>query len=345
MSKLERVDGLDTVRALAALSVAFAHIVSPPLALATKDSFSDGGIVSTCAGCLFTGHPAVVAFFVVSGFCIHYPFTSGNLPVFAFWMARLVRVLVPAIAAYLVAKLARINGYNFIDGYILWSIVCEIFYYACYPAFLFVSRWVGWGSQFLISLALSYVIVALLGSDEYGNAQIYGPALNWLVALPSWLIGCVLAERVALKNGIERERVTALGITLRRLGIAGLATLLCIATSRTPFGYYLTMNLFSLVVFLWVRDEISYGARQGWCDKTGKWSYSIYLLHMPLFVLLVKVSGRWIPLQFQPLLLFPALYGCFLFFRFIEAPSHRWARQTFDRMRTRGPFVVVKPHV
>ncbi len=345
MSKLERVDGLDTVRALAALSVACAHIVSPPLASVTKEYFSDSGFVSTCAGCLFTGHPAVVAFFVVSGFCIHYPFTNRNLPVFAFWLARLVRILIPAIAAYLVAKLARIDAYNFIDGYILWSIVCEIFYYAFYPLFLLASRWLAWSGQFLISLALSYAIVAHFGSDEHGSAHIYGPALNWLVALPSWLIGCVLAERVSLNTGIEKGRVSAMGIAARRLGIAGLATILCIATIRTPFGYYLTMNVFSLVVFLWVRDEILNGARGGWCDRTGKWSYSIYLLHMPLFVLLMKVLGRWIPPQLQPLLLLPALVGCFLFFRFIEVPSHGWARQTFNRMRTYGPFVVVKRNV
>lgn len=82
---------------------------------------------------IFTGHLAVIAFFVVSGFCIHYPYRNAFLPARAFWVARLIRIMIPATVAMALAQSLGMKEYNFADGYILWSIVCEIFYYLAYP--------------------------------------------------------------------------------------------------------------------------------------------------------------------------------------------------------------------
>lgn len=194
---LRHVYGIDSVRALAALSVVFAHIVGPALSdlLARIPPLAET-IIPNFAKYLFTGHPAVIAFFVVSGFCIHYPYTKKALPILPFWAARWTRIIIPLLVAILVAKLARLKGYNFWDGYILWSIVCELFYYMLYPLFLLVSRWVPWGIQFYLALLLSFTVPIGLGSDQYGNAHVYGPLLNWVVGLPSWLAGCVLGETI-----------------------------------------------------------------------------------------------------------------------------------------------------
>ena len=81
MSKTNYFQGVDRLRAVAALSVLLAHVVGPSLP----------GI----AKYIFTGYPAVVAFFVISGFCIHAPYVKATLPVRAFWLARFVRICVP----------------------------------------------------------------------------------------------------------------------------------------------------------------------------------------------------------------------------------------------------------
>src|SRR2546426_7585050 len=106
-----RVLGIDRIRAFAALSVMLAHIVGPEL--------------PGMAIYAFTGIPAVFIFFVVSGFCIHYPYISKPLPVSAFLAARLVRIMLPVLIAMILANAAHVLSFNLKDGYILWSIVCE----------------------------------------------------------------------------------------------------------------------------------------------------------------------------------------------------------------------------
>ena len=114
MSKTNYFQGVDRLRAVAALSVLLAHVVGPSLP----------GI----AKYIFTGYPAVVAFFVISGFCIHAPYVKATLPVRAFWLARFVRICVPVAIAWPIANLLGMKVFNPVDGYILWSVVCELWY-------------------------------------------------------------------------------------------------------------------------------------------------------------------------------------------------------------------------
>lgn len=119
-AKAEHVEGIDSVRALAALSVVLAHIVGPELPGLLKRTALVTTVIPDLAQYVFTGHPTVIAFFVVSGFCIHYPYVRKPLPVLPFWVARGIRIMIPALVAMVLAKLAKLHDYNFWDGYILW---------------------------------------------------------------------------------------------------------------------------------------------------------------------------------------------------------------------------------
>jgi peptidoglycan/LPS O-acetylase OafA/YrhL len=282
---------------------------------------------------LFTGHPAVIAFFVVSGFCIHYPYTRKALPVVPFWAARLVRIMIPALAAIALAKLAELKFYNFWDGYILWSIVCELFYYMLYPVFLFTTKWLSWRSQFYFALTLCFAIGIGVGSDEYGNPHVYGMFLNWIIGLPSWLAGCMLAEQI----GTAREATQASSkgeVILWRLFVAGIASWLFWSSMNTAFGFYLTLNGFALLVFLWIKAEIHFLTRRqdSVLERVGKWSYSMYLVHMPAFVILGRFfTPSWSELT--QVFVFPfVLYVCFLFYRWVELPAHNYARYLFKKI-------------
>jgi peptidoglycan/LPS O-acetylase OafA/YrhL len=267
----------------------------------------------------FTGMPAVIAFFVVSGFCIHFPYRNKDVPKTAFWTARAIRILIPALIAMTLAQLEGIASYNFVDGYILWSIVCELFYYAAYPALLWIARRIGWFRLFAASAVLAYAIVIWFGSDIYGNIHIYHWYGNWIVMLPSWLLGCILAEEL---NERRSRNVWAW-----RFMTAAVASFLYWTTINKWLGFYLTMNAFAVIVVFWVRAEITNAETRAIVilESVGKWSYSLYLMHMVMasFVGFALHSDN-------PLVVIPfALLGSYAFFLCVEKPSHKLSQRAF----------------
>lgn len=333
----KRISGIDSVRAFAALSVALAHILGVQLPELLQDVFGFSGGITVISRYLFTGHPAVIAFFVISGFCIHYPYTNSVLPVLPFWAARWTRIIIPVGFAWVCAMQINMPKYNFREGYILWSIVCELYYYSLYPVFFFLSRFIGWKTQFYVALIISFIVVIVLGSNQNGSAHIYGPFLNWLVALPSWITGCVLAEKI----GSGSYRQAKGGVGLWRLTVASVASLLYWLTINTPFGFYLTMNAFSLVVFFWLEVEIANGQknRSSMFESIGKWSFSIYLFHMIIFNFLVKTFHLPGPLG-RMLFLPVVLFVCYLLYLLVEKPSHRYAKYLFGSTRECSDWLV-----
>lgn len=343
----QHILGMDTVRAFAALSVVLAHILGPWLpGILLRVGVSQE--LAKLSRYIFTGHPAVIVFFVVSGFCIHYPYTRRNLPVIAFTLARWTRIMPPALVAMALAYMLHVEGFNFIDGFILWSIVCELWYYSLYPLFLLLSRRVSFKMQFLVALLISLMLVAYLGSNQYGNAHIYGPGLNWLIALPSWLLGCVLANQ--LSSEVAPEKYSMRSIILWRASVAIVASVLYWLTLNTPVGYYLTMNLFAIMVFFWIRAEI--GAPKNansLFERIGMWSYSIYLFHMVFLAFISKLSSVHLvfPAFISKLLNVPLinitviLWLCYLAYKVVEKPSHNYARRLFKDNRERFRRVTV----
>jgi peptidoglycan/LPS O-acetylase OafA/YrhL len=165
--------------------------------------------------------------------------------------------------------------YNPIEGYILWSVVCEAIYYCLYPLILPLARRIGWVMLISLSVIASYSIAIGLGSDQYGNAQIYGPQLNWVVALPAWLLGCYLAEN------FDRIRLPGT-VWSWRISTAVTASVLYWATINTPVGFYLTMVPFSALAGCWLLAEINNAADRApisSLEAIGKGCFSIYLVH------------------------------------------------------------------
>lgn len=298
-----RIYGIDRLRAVAALSVVLAHVVGPSLPGLTKY--------------IFTGYPAVVAFFVISGFCIHIPFINRPLPINSFWFSRFVRIVIPVSIAWPIASLLRMRSFNPWDGYILWSVVCELWYYALYPLFLMLHRrGLSFAVQWKIALPVAFGLAWWVGTDQYGNASGYGWWLNWLIGLPSWLIGCALAER---KH--------AGPVLLLRILVALTAAILYWATMNTPVGFYLTGNLFGILCASWISAEIAAAKGEHWLDRMGKWSYSTYLFHVIVWAIVRHVvtlpAFAYIPF---------ILLGCYIFYRFVEEPSHQLARRIYRRL-------------
>lgn len=88
------------------------------------------------------------------------------------------------------------------------------------------------------------------------------------------------------------------------------------------------MNVFALLLYKWIQAEITYyknrRANAGF-KKLGKFSYSLYLCHPVVFLLLKRL------IVFNtiayPLFVLLTIVAAYLFYLLIERPSHSLARR------------------
>src|SRR4051812_16239854 len=91
----DRLKGLDSIRFVCALWVALNHVGFFNRAASPLPHFFQAAI-----GVLVNGPAAVIAFFVISGFCIHYPFRHGGSPfVPEYFCRRFIRIGIPMVIA------------------------------------------------------------------------------------------------------------------------------------------------------------------------------------------------------------------------------------------------------
>ena len=281
----ERVAGLDSLRFVCALLVVLGHGLSPPL-MAGADPASHrlvwllNGLVNN----LYNGPAAVIVFFVLSGFCIHWPYREGRtLKVGDFLGRRLLRILLPLAVALGASTALGVKLLDFNDS-ILWSLFAEVIYYALYPLILPVARRYGF-TRLVVGAFVLAAGVVLTQPNEYGNYPSYGLKLNWLLGLPCWLLGCWVAARVRLEEP-EASAPSARRMWLWRLGIYGLTVVLSGLRFHSPLKYQHTLDFFAVAVAMYLAREIAASRHRPpprWLERGGAWSYSLYLTH-PLAV-------------------------------------------------------------
>ena len=200
---LTRMRGLDAIRHVCALFVVFNHVgpAYPPnipysshlLRLAT--SLYQGGI---------SGPAAVIVFFVISGLCIHFPYRNGKkIDYLTYYMRRYVRIGVPVLVVVAIARNIIPGTFHSIsvaslNDSVLWSLVAELIYYTLYPALMFLKKVLGWPALLALAFAAAYaVLFSHPRITAEGFYPFFGWKLNWILGLPCWLLGCLLAERLA----------------------------------------------------------------------------------------------------------------------------------------------------
>lgn len=322
--KREMVSGLDTLRFFAALSVVTSHLAANiPFRPATDFGSMAWHMIQHSAN----GRVAVALFFVLSGFCIHWGQVESlqvNTPLFI--VRRGTRIGLPLVTASLLAKYLG-SWVEIALQSVLWSVYCELIYYAIYPALLALRRRVSMQRIFATSSAIAaagVILGCLLWPRIFGGVptvSLYCPLL-----FPLWILGALLAER----HCSEPTATSALDILCWRAG----ALTLCFLANQIRlyellFASWLLYGLVGTFSYHYLPKELArWGEGQPLAitERLGKSSYSLYLVHPPAIAVVLQLG---LPASF-PIILLAGLFGVplitFCFYTLCEAPAHRLAR-------------------
>ena len=338
--------GLDTLRLMAALWVALFHGARLPMdKLAAAGSPLDSVLIAVNNG-VFNGVAGVMLFFVISGFVIHRPFLAApRLEVAPYLARRAIRLVPPAAAVYLACRLA---GPSYADALsqVLWSLYCEMAFYLAYPLLRLAFRRGHAVTLYLASSLVAFAVLYLVGAQDY--YQQLPILLLILVGAPNWILGCLLAERMAAG---PPKATGALTIWTWRLGAVGLSATLKFFVMHGSFrlGYPETHWIFAGYAYFWVAKELGYYSQRpaaAFAEAAGRASYSLYLVHMPIIAAFGFASlapstmsaASWCALWLaQAATIALASWLCYVA---IERPSHRLARLAGTWLQT--PSAAVK---
>ncbi|MDF7820401.1 acyltransferase [Runella sp. MFBS21] len=297
----------------------------------------------------------VMLFFVISGFCIHYPSAlSSTLPLRHYFIRRMARILPPYWAAVCVSLLSEwvchiffqqetspgqtigktflmLQNYppqpgQLISNPSLWSLPVEVELYIVYPFLFFLSHKIG--------IRYSLALIAFISLVALGLSIFVAP---WMEAdfLKYWIIWCA---GVALAQLVRTDQLPAWKVVYwgPMLLILGIALWMEMKKILLPVGHFVWATIyFFLLWFCLTRTAPRLLLPKVIYDSLvwlGKISYSLYLIHFPLFRLL---GAFWVdkmgskPTNFLICLFSSciALVVAAIFYRLIEFPAHQLARR------------------
>jgi peptidoglycan/LPS O-acetylase OafA/YrhL len=307
---------------------------------------------------------AVMLFFLVSGFCVHYPYAGAGrgLDILPYARRRFVRIYPPYLMAVVLTVLVEwvlgryyqgqsssaatvlrsafmLQNFGAQAGQMaanpsLWSLPVEAELYIVYPLFLYLLT--RFGGRWAMALAGGVSLAALGLSLVPRLDQTLFIAGHFAVYWIIWCAGALLAE------GIKRERLPAWRPWMGLAMAVALAAALVLEVGKLPLEVrHLTWAAFYFICLLWGLTRPNplrrwrTSARRTFAGL-GKISYSLYLIHFPFFMLCGafwqsefggKPTNFLIPLIFCVLVL-PLAY---VFYACFEAPSHRFARMASRR--------------
>ena len=329
---MKRFYVLDALRCVLALCVTIGHAGALPLFGPVTHTGDVLDLLARGWRTAIFGPPAVIAFFVISGFCIHYPFAARNerCPIGRFYARRYLRILTPVICTGAMSKLLFPNiafwGVNsIIWNSTLWSIVCEEIYYALYPLLNRAGWRLGWKA---ILIASAFPALAA--------CWFFFPAVDWqdvgiiattITLFPIWLSGCYLAENIS----VLRREYAPLEMWLRRFAVWGVMWAAALLHFHSSIHQTLSAIGVGVAYYFWIRAELCYYRnRDPWKILVwgGQWSYSLYLIHPIVIALTFKYEDQLPSSRFGWLAVIALVLICsYLFYLVVEKPSHNLARR------------------
>ena len=320
--------GVDSIRFVLAFIVLLSH---SDLVYATVLKHSTNALLRFSGYYLanaFDGTSAVIAFFIISGFVIHYPNKDGIPNLAEFWIRRFVRILVPLFVILIAG-----NFFGHPEKTVTWSLFCELVYYALYPFLSMIG--LSWKNKFIISFFISGILICILARNDitafvhqtnnnyhgyYWQLQV---PLTWIIGLPCWLLGVLMA------GNIDRLKMVSFkSIVFYRIFVFMISSFCCFAKFHLHISYILSMNIFALLLYKWIQTEIVYYKAHPpnqTLEKMGRFSYSIYLCHpLAYLVLNLFIINN---IYTYPLIILSTIVISYCFYLCVEKPSHLIARK------------------
>jgi peptidoglycan/LPS O-acetylase OafA/YrhL len=319
------IKGLDNLRFILAFMVLLSHYNASLIYTLASSSSPILRLCGSMLANLFDGTAAVMAFFILSGFVIHHQYKNGIVSLKQYAIRRFLRIFIPLIIIYV----AGIK-FNHPDKAVIWSLICELIYYALYPLLATIKT--SWSKKTLFIYIISFIVILIAAHhdvlalfNQTGTYQGYywqlGPFVTWVVGLPVWLLGVLIAENVDNLKTISFSK-----ISLYRLLVFTISCLCVSAELYWHVSYILSMNIFALLMYKWIGAEISYFKNHkpnSLLETMGKFSYSLYLCHPLIFTILSIWLVNNVATYFLFILL--AVFISYLFYLLVERPSHKLA--------------------
>jgi peptidoglycan/LPS O-acetylase OafA/YrhL len=324
----EKIDAITGLRGLAALLVVYGHSLDW-FSLPWKNHLS--------------GEIGVMIFFSLSGFLMAYLYLGKRfsaINVVDYAVSRFSRIAPAYLVILLLSFFIYVNvDPNFVYGIsgknilrhiffsgnvsVFWSITPEVEFY-----FLFVLAWAA-SSRYLIRSDMTGVLFLALGSMLLLSFRDVFPGTFIGSKLHYFLFGMIAGlMRSHIQSQDQNRKLLAVlhGLLIAAI-IAITAGWLPLPFSSNQAFYY---SILSAVFGAFMVFSLSFPSVVGnWFFANriivlcGEWSFSIYLLHMPLIYLFRKIH----PEPFQPFILLPLIALVLLFswlnFQLIEKPGAR----------------------
>jgi peptidoglycan/LPS O-acetylase OafA/YrhL len=322
---MKNIVGLNSLRFILAFTVLVGHGALPKIKEVPHLNIKITSLFNGVIGNFPVGVAAVMVFFIISGFFIHYPYTNGKqIIIKEFYLKRILRIGIPAVIA-----LAMYN-YTNINMSVIWSLICEVIFYLLYP--LVLRNIKNLDQIILFAFIISYIVSILFSQNSIiynGDFHRNGYYITWMVGFPVWLLGVKLATRLKLNN---IKTITFFQLNLYRIAVCFTASICSVLRFHFSISYVFTLPIFALLAFFWIEKEIIYykGKKENRIlEYGGLMSYSIYLVHGYSFFIVKQLSNEntlsnnWILCVVVILL---SLFLSWLYYLVIEKPSHKFCR-------------------
>ncbi len=313
------------------------------------------------------GFSGVDLFFVLSGFSLYYAWLrqeslTNQVSKKNYYWRRFWRIYPPYIIAFFLPWIPVLIStpiealkeafwhllliHNYSEKYFygangpLWSIAVEAQFYILFPLIIFFIR--RWGLLPVvicgIVLGLIYRTGVYLYFSDHTYRQVPKPYLQgfWLARIPNFLLGMVLASgwtKVPQQDNANAVRGT--GIMLFGLMMLGV-TWIWIYFFRQSSMVIRELGFaigYSLIVFGALKGGVQAFTNANWLTFTGKISYSLYLTHAPVILLLgsqIRTYSDNISLAQGVVAMLVSLlisYGvAWLFYSYVETPFFKLAK-------------------
>jgi peptidoglycan/LPS O-acetylase OafA/YrhL len=353
---------VDAMRGLAALLVAYFHcrqvtwVGMQNFHQAAGRALDLNTIVSYLTFPVAWGSAGVPVFFVISGYCIHRSAAQRlaanpgyRLDTVNFWARRFARIYPVLLAALLLTfaldwisyqlppvnhklldigpraflvnlfSLQGVAGKTYGSNGALWTLSIEVQFYAIYPLLFALRRRFGMTPVLAVIALINVVSAFALERHEIQFFTSY-----WL----SWTIGAWIAE--ARVRTTPKARAASPWLYLIALVFMALG---CVAFH---FGQYAAFQLWAagFACYLYKALDQRGGSKSTpapavrLLSRIGDFSFSLYLIHLPIFVLLSSLLFRSaLQSEIWPSFVFllVAIPVAYVFYRLVELPAMKWS--------------------